>query len=52
MPLAHRTTDLFAGYFGAGVRPYATVLIEEVDDGGWGHADEVLTLAEMRGASG
>jgi len=45
--IIHRTTDLFAGYFGEGVRPFTMVLVEEVADGGWGRADETLTLAKM-----
>ena len=39
----YKTTDMFAGYFGEGVRPYSMVLIDEVVDGGWGRADETLT---------
>jgi 4-oxalocrotonate tautomerase len=46
--IIHKTTDLFASYFGDGVRPYTMVLVEEVADGGWGRADEVLTIARMR----
>ena len=45
--IIHRTTDLFADYFGEGVRPYAMVLVDEVVDGGWGRADETLTLEKM-----
>jgi 4-oxalocrotonate tautomerase len=45
--IIHQTTDLFASYFGDGVRPYTMVLVEEVADGGWGRADEVLTIAKM-----
>jgi 4-oxalocrotonate tautomerase len=45
--IIHRTTDLFADYFGDGVRPFTMVLVEEVADGGWGRADEVLTMATM-----
>jgi 4-oxalocrotonate tautomerase len=29
------------------VRPYSTVLIDEVVDGGWGRADETLTLEKL-----
>jgi 4-oxalocrotonate tautomerase len=46
--IIHRTTDMFAGYFGEGVRPYTMVLVEEVADGGWGRADETLTIAKMQ----
>jgi 4-oxalocrotonate tautomerase len=45
--IVHRTTDLYASFFGDGVRPYTMVLVEEVADGGWGRADEVITLASM-----
>jgi 4-oxalocrotonate tautomerase len=45
--IIHRTTDLFAEMFGEGVRPYTMVLVEEVTDGGWGRADETLTIAKM-----
>ena len=46
----HKTTDLFAHYFGEDVRPYTMVLVDEVADGGWGRADETLTLAKMQQA--
>ena len=49
--LIHRTTDLFAEYFGEGVRPYTMVLIEEVPDGGFGRADEVFTMPQPQEAS-
>jgi 4-oxalocrotonate tautomerase len=29
------------------VRPFSMVLVDEVVDGGWGRADEVLTLAKL-----
>lgn len=45
--IIHRTTAMFVEYFGEGVRPYSMVLVEEVTDGGWGRADETLTLAKM-----
>jgi 4-oxalocrotonate tautomerase len=45
--IIHRTTDLFAHYLGDGVRPFSMVLVDEVVDGGWGRADEVLTLAKL-----
>ena len=48
--IVHKTTDLFASYFGEGVRPYTMVLIEEVVDGGYGRADEVFTLGTVHGA--
>ncbi len=46
--IVHKTTDLFASYFGEGVRPYTMVLVEEVTDGGFGRADEVFDLAAMK----
>lgn len=49
--IIHRVTDMFAGYFGDGVRPYTMVLVDETVDGGWGRADETLTLTKM-GLSG
>ena len=48
--IIHKTTDLFAHYFGEDVRPYTMVLVDEVADGGWGRADETLTLAKMQQA--
>lgn len=49
--IIHKTTDLFVGYFGEGVRPYTMVLVDEVVDGGWGRADETLTIAKMQAKS-
>jgi 4-oxalocrotonate tautomerase len=46
--IIHKTTDLFAHYFGEGVRPYTMVLVDEVVDGGWGRADETFTMAKMQ----
>ena len=46
--IIHKTTDIFAEYFGEGVRPYTMVLVDEVADGGWGRADETLTLEKMQ----
>jgi len=45
--IIHRTTAMFVEYFGEGARPYSMVLVEEVADGGWGRADETLTLQKM-----
>jgi 4-oxalocrotonate tautomerase len=45
--IIHKTTDMFAGYFGEGVGQYSMVLIDEVVDGGWGRADETLTLEKL-----
>ena len=49
--IVHKTTDLFASYFGEGVRPYTMVLIDEVVDGGFGRADEVFDKAKMQAQS-
>lgn len=46
--IIHKTTDMFASYFGEGVRPYTMVLIDEVVDGGWGRAGETLTIDKMQ----
>ena len=46
--IIHKTTDILAEYFGEDVRPYTMVLVDEVVDGGWGRADETLTLAKMK----
>jgi 4-oxalocrotonate tautomerase len=45
--IIHRTTAMFVEYFGEKARPFSMVLVEEVADGGWGRADETLTLAKM-----
>ncbi len=45
--IIHRVTGMFVDYFGEQARPYTMVLVEEVADGGWGRADETLTLAKM-----
>lgn len=45
--IVHAVTDLYVSYFGEGVRAHTMVLVEEVADGGWGRADEVLTMASM-----
>ena len=53
--IVHRTTDMFAEYFGDDVRPYTMVLVDEVVDGGFGRADEVFdlkALAKMKGNDG
>ena len=50
--IIHRTTDMLVEFFGEAVRPYTMVLVEEVTDGGWGRADETLTLGKMGKARG
>lgn len=49
--IIHRTTTLLADYFGEGARPHTMVLVEEVADGGWGRADETVTLAKIAARS-
>ena len=44
--LAHRVTDLLAGYFSEAARPHTMVLIEEVKDGGYTRADEVFVVPD------
>ena len=46
--LIHKTTAIFVGYFGEGVRPYTMVLVDEVVDGGYGRADETFTISKMQ----
>ena len=45
--IIHKTTDMFASYFGEAVRPYTMVLVDEVVDGGFGRADETFTPAKL-----
>ena len=44
--MIHKTTSMFAEYFGEAVRPNTMVLIEEVKDGGYGRADEVYVVPD------
>jgi 4-oxalocrotonate tautomerase len=46
--IIHKTTAMFVEYFGEGVRPYPMGLVDEVADGGWGRADETLTIAKIQ----
>ena len=48
--IVERTTDLFAELYGERARPTTVVLIDEVVDGGWGVAGNVLTAAMLNGA--
>ncbi len=45
--IIHRTTNMFVHHFGEDVRPYTMVIVDETVDGGWGRADETVTLAKM-----
>ncbi|GGB26850.1 4-oxalocrotonate tautomerase [Flexivirga endophytica] len=44
-----RTTDLYAEIYGERARPTTVVLVEEVPDGGWGVAGNVLTADLLNG---
>ena len=46
--IIHRTTELYVEIYGERARGGTMVLVEEVADGGWGIADQVLTLAVLR----
>lgn len=46
--IIHHATDLYAEVYGEAVRGNTLVLVEEVADGGWGFADQVLTLAVLQ----
>ncbi|MFE9258561.1 tautomerase family protein [Streptomyces sp. NPDC006879] len=47
--LVEHTTDLFAEIYGERARPTTVVLVDEVADGGWGVAGDVLTAAVLNG---
>ena len=49
--IVHKTTDILASIYGEAARAHTMVLIDEVADGGWGFADDVLTLAKLKAAS-
>jgi NAD(P)-dependent dehydrogenase (short-subunit alcohol dehydrogenase family) len=40
-------SDMFADFVDEGVRPYSMALVDEVVHGGWGRADETVTLAKL-----
>ncbi len=48
--IVQKTTDILASIYGDAARPHTMVLIDEVPDGGWGFADDVLTLEKMKAA--
>ena len=50
--IIHQATDLYAEVYGEEVRGNTLVLVEEVADGGWGFADQVLTLAVLQARAG
>lgn len=45
--LVRRMTALAVEFFGEAARAHTMVLVEEVKDGGYGRADEVLTMKKM-----
>ncbi len=47
--IVERTTDLYAEIYGDRARPTTVVLVDEVVDGGWGVAGNVLTTAMLNG---
>jgi 4-oxalocrotonate tautomerase len=49
--LVERTTDLYAEVYGERARPTTVVLVEEVADGGWGVAGQVLTAEMLNGSA-
>ena len=46
--LVSRTTDLLTSIYGDAARPHTMVLVDEVVDGGWGFASQVLTLEQLK----
>ena len=46
--IVHKTTDILASIYGEEARGHTMVLVDEVADGGWGFADDVLTLAKLK----
>ena len=49
--IVHKTTDILASIYGNKARAHTMVLVDEVADGGWGFADEVLTLEKLKAQS-
>ncbi|WP_028648140.1 4-oxalocrotonate tautomerase family protein [Nocardiopsis sp. CNT312] len=49
--IVERTTDLYADLYGERARATTVVLVDEVVDGGWGVAGNVLTAAMLNGGS-
>jgi 4-oxalocrotonate tautomerase family enzyme len=43
-------TEAYVKIGGAGIRPYVTVVINEVEDGNWGSGGEPKTLASVEAA--
>ena len=49
--IVKKTTDILAAIYGDAARQHTMVLVDEVVDGGWGFADEVMTLEMMKAKS-
>ena len=49
--IIERTTDLYAEIYGERARATTVVLVDEVVDGGWGVAGNILTAAMLNGDS-
>jgi 4-oxalocrotonate tautomerase len=49
--IVERTTDLYAEIYGERARPTTVVLVDEVADGGWGVAGNVLTAEILNGGA-
>ncbi|GGX98476.1 4-oxalocrotonate tautomerase family protein [Streptomyces anandii] len=47
--IIERTTDLYAEIYGERARATTVVIVDEVADGGWGVAGNVLTAAMLGG---
>ena len=50
--LATRLADTLASFFGEGSRQTTMILIEEVPDGGYYRAREIITAKMLKGSSG
>ncbi|AZM58927.1 MULTISPECIES: tautomerase family protein [unclassified Streptomyces] len=49
--IVERTTELYVEIYGERARATTVVLVDEVVDGGWGVAGNVLTAAMLNGHS-
>ncbi|GGP85847.1 4-oxalocrotonate tautomerase family protein [Saccharothrix coeruleofusca] len=47
--IVERTTELYVEIYGERARATTVVLVDEVPDGGWGVAGNVLTAAMLNG---
>jgi len=47
--LVTRLADTLAGFFGEGARTTTMILIEEVPDGGYYRAQEIITAKKLKG---